>query len=79
MDCVQSLLLLSDYHDGSLDEEPRSLIIIHLEECPPCMGIFKDLQVIVTSATVIRGEDGITFPDENLIWQRMQIIRTSAP
>lgn len=79
MDCVQSLLLLSDYHDGSLDEEPRSLIIIHLEECTPCMGIFKDLQVIVTSATVIRGEDGITFPDENLIWQRMQIIRTSAP
>lgn len=73
IDCARSLALLSDYHDGALDERERSLVGDHLAGCPPCMGVFQDLELIVMSATVIRDEEGIQYPDENAVWARMRI------
>lgn len=75
MDCAQSLIKLSEYRDKALDEEYSALVKEHLEKCPPCLVIFQDLELIVTSAPAIRSEDGIAFPDENVIWQRMRITK----
>lgn len=77
MDCAQSLALLSEYHDGALDENYQALVREHLEKCPPCMVILQDIDIIIVSAAVIRGEDGISYPDENVIWQRMRITKAT--
>lgn len=77
MDCAQSLTLLSEYRDRGLDEEYNALVKEHLEKCPPCMGVFQDVDLIVMSATVISGEDGISYPDETVIWQRMRLTKTT--
>lgn len=76
MDCSQSLALLSEYRDKGLDEEYRALVKEHLAKCPPCMGIFQDIDLIAMSAAVIRGEDGISYPDESAVWQRMRLTKT---
>jgi predicted anti-sigma-YlaC factor YlaD len=73
MDCTESLVLLSDYRDGLLDAALRALISKHLEECPPCNGLYLDIDIIVTSAPVMCADDGINYPDENIIWQRVRI------
>ncbi|HEY0406576.1 MAG TPA: zf-HC2 domain-containing protein [Pyrinomonadaceae bacterium] len=75
--CAKSLELLSDYHEGALDESQKEFVRTHLGECPPCMVVLQDIEVIITSAPVIRGEDGISFPDENAVWQRMRITKTT--
>ena len=75
--CARSLALLSDYHEGVLDEVGREFVRAHLGECPPCMVVMEDVQVIITSAPIISGEEGITFPDENVVWQRMRITKTT--
>ncbi|HEX8141579.1 MAG TPA: zf-HC2 domain-containing protein [Pyrinomonadaceae bacterium] len=76
MDCAKSLELLSDFHDNGLDETMRVEVRTHLDECPPCAGVFLDLDTIVLAATVLRAEEpGMAFPDEQVIWQRMSIGR----
>ncbi|HEX7998359.1 MAG TPA: zf-HC2 domain-containing protein [Pyrinomonadaceae bacterium] len=75
LDCAESLLQLSEYRDKALDENYYALVKEHLEKCPPCMVIYKDIDLIVMSAPVITNEDGIAFPDENVIWQRMRITK----
>jgi predicted anti-sigma-YlaC factor YlaD len=73
MDCAKSLELLSEFRDGALDEERRALVRAHLANCPPCEGVFKDLDSIAIAALVLRDEKEISFPDENLLWQRMAL------
>ena len=75
MDCVKSIMLLSDFHDGALNQEEQAQLRAHLALCPPCKGIFRDIDTIVTAAGKLRDEQGITFPDENVLWQRMQIAK----
>jgi predicted anti-sigma-YlaC factor YlaD len=72
-DCAKSLAMLSEFHDGALDEERRALVRAHLALCPPCEDVFKDLDTIVAAALVLREEREIAFPDENLLWQRMAL------
>ena len=75
-DCVKILGVLSDYRDGSLAEPERRLVHLHLGDCPPCKGLFEDLDLIVVAARGLRSdEDGISYPDENVIWQRMAVIK----
>jgi hypothetical protein len=71
MDCAKSLELLSDYHDGQLNDAERVEVQTHLAICGPCEGVFRDLDTIVMAATVLRAEPGIAFPDEDLVWQQM--------
>lgn len=76
MKCEESLILLSELHSGELEESTATLIRQHLVECPPCDGIFKDIQTIVMTASALRQEsDALEFPDENVIWQRLTLIK----
>lgn len=79
MDCEQSLELLSGLHDGELDETTAFVVRKHLDDCPPCAGIFDDLSLIVITASEIREPNGsFPFPDENALWQRITLVRGSA-
>jgi anti-sigma factor ChrR (cupin superfamily) len=72
MDCTKSLELLSEFRDGALDETGRMEVHTHLTLCGPCADIFNDLDSIVLAATALRSsEQEIAFPDEQVIWQRM--------
>jgi predicted anti-sigma-YlaC factor YlaD len=73
MDCAQSLLLLSDYRDGALDDGNRTLVSQHLDGCPPCQCIYKDIETIILTASTFRNEDGISYPDEEIFWQRITV------
>lgn len=73
MKCTESITLLSDFRDGQLDNGGRTQVQQHLETCPPCAGIFSELNTIVLTALALREEQKIDFPDENLIWQRMRL------
>lgn len=81
MDCAMSLQLLSDYYAGTLDQTNSEGVKLHLTDCPGCDGVFKDLVAIVLAASQLSlikpdtngGLDGIAFPDEALIWQRMNL------
>lgn len=73
MDCDESLVLLSEYREGTLNEMVLVEIRAHLAECPPCMDVFIDLEAIVVAASGLRSQQEITFPDETVIWQRMSI------
>lgn len=72
MDCEESLPLLSEYHAGALDETQLKDVRQHLDGCPPCCDVYHDVESIVASASSLRSEDGISFPDENTVWQRLQ-------
>jgi hypothetical protein len=72
MDCEESLPLLSEYHAGALDDTQRNGVRQHLDDCPPCCDVYDDVESIVVSASSLRGEEGISFPDENDVWQRLQ-------
>jgi hypothetical protein len=67
--------MLSDYRIGALDETENTGVKTHLSTCPGCLDVFKDLNLIIEAATILRtAEDippGISFPDENAMWQRM--------
>jgi len=80
MDCAKSLELLSEFRDGFLGDSDKALISAHLSICMPCMGIFKDLDSIIAAATsFLRGSDeGVTFPDETVVWERVTVKRTTA-
>lgn len=73
MECAKSLELLSDLHDGMLEEALQVEVRIHLAECHPCAGVFRDLDTIVLAATSLRTNSELAFPDERAIWQRMSI------
>ena len=72
MDCDKSLELLSEYHANTLGEPDCSGVRQHLDDFPPCKDVYVDVETIVVSATSLRTEDGISFPDETIIWQRIQ-------
>jgi len=72
MDCEESLELLSEYHAGALNETASGGVREHLDCCPPCDDVYHDVEAIVVSATSLRTEEGISFPDENTVWQRIQ-------
>jgi predicted anti-sigma-YlaC factor YlaD len=72
MDCEESLPLLSEYHADALDNTQKNGVRQHLGDCPPCCDVYHDVESIVTSASSLRGEEGISFPDENAVWQRIQ-------
>ena len=72
IDCEESLPLLSEYHAGALDDTKRLGVREHLDGCPPCCDVYEDVQSIVVTARSLGDEEGISFPDENAVWQRLQ-------
>jgi predicted anti-sigma-YlaC factor YlaD len=77
-DCKKSIELLSHYLAGTLDEVDRDLVYAHLMKCLPCKGVMQDLDSIVNIAVELREEMFITFPDENVIWQRINGSRSAS-
>ncbi len=73
MDCAKSLELLSDFRDGVLEETLSMEVKTHLGLCRPCAGVFQDLDTIVLAATALRTDPAISFPEEQVIWQRMSL------
>ena len=71
MDCPESLGLLSDLRDGALGEVEQGQVREHLSCCPPCACIYDDLVLIVVTAVELRRYEEISFPDEDVLWQRL--------
>jgi len=75
MDCARSIELLSDYDAGLLGADDKLFVITHLSACADCDGVFRDLKLIVQTAFAMRGENGIAYPDEEGLWQRLSANR----
>lgn len=75
MDCEQSLPLLSDFLSGSLDEAQRAWVRTHLAECLECLGVFRDLEIIVHVTVTLRAYEDIPFPNEDALWQRIEVAK----
>lgn len=73
MDCEKSIELLSDFHDGELDEYGRIEVSAHLAGCRPCAGLYGDLDSIVLAASALRAGQDISYPDEEALWQRLRL------
>ncbi|HJQ34858.1 MAG TPA: zf-HC2 domain-containing protein [Pyrinomonadaceae bacterium] len=75
MDCARSIELLSEYTAGSLGEDDSVFIRTHLTACADCNGLLEDLKLIVQTALSMRSENGIAYPDEEILWQRVSARR----
>lgn len=73
MDCEKSLELLSDFLDGALEPNTRGLIKVHLDGCPPCAIVYDELNMLIVVAPELRDDSDIAFPDENVVWQRLEL------
>lgn len=73
MDCTESLPLLSEFHDGALDDPLRTQVQAHLAGCTPCTGVFGDLSEIVNVAIALNLKQEIPFPDQDALWHRMKL------
>ena len=71
MDCARSIELLSDYDAGLLGDDEKLFVVTHLSACADCDGVFRDLKLIVQTALAMRSENGIAYPDEEVLWQRL--------
>jgi hypothetical protein len=75
MDCDRSIELLSDYDAGLLGDDDILFVRAHLLGCADCDGVFRDLKLIVQTALAMRSENGIAYPDEEVLWQRLSAHR----
>ena len=75
MDCARSIELLSEYSAGSLGEDDSIFVMMHLSGCVDCNGVLQDLKLIVVTASALRSENGIAYPDEEVLWQRVSARR----
>ena len=75
MDCDRSIELLSEYSAGLLGEDESIFIRTHLTACADCDGVLRELTLIVQTALAMRSENGIAYPDEETLWQRLSANR----
>ena len=75
MDCARSIELLSEYSAGLLGEDDILFVKTHLSACTDCNGVFQDLRLIVQTAAALRSDNGIAYPDEEVLWQRVNARR----
>jgi hypothetical protein len=75
MDCAKSIELLSEYSAGSLGDDDSIFVRTHLSTCTDCDGVFRDLKLIIQTALAMRSENGIAYPDEEALWQRLSASR----
>ena len=75
MDCARSIELLSEYTAGSLGDDDSIFVRTHLTACADCNGVLEDLKLIVQTAIAMRSENGIAYPDEEVLWQKVSTRR----
>ncbi len=73
MNCSQTVELLSEYYVEALDETTIVEVKTHLLECQPCDGVYEDMTLIVTTARILRNGDHLSYPDEQVLWQRLSV------
>ena len=56
--CTEVRALVYVYLDGEIDEHHRLEIVAHLQECPPCEGIFAHELAIKHRVRTAHGTDG---------------------
>jgi predicted anti-sigma-YlaC factor YlaD len=76
MDCGRGLELLSDYLDGSIGDSDRVWVDAHMAECLECLVVFRDLEVIVHVTITLREDENIPYPNEDLLWERIELRRS---
>ena len=72
MNCTKSRTLLSDFHDGLLNNIETAQVQTHLMLCLSCREVFHDLELIISAAAELRDENSVTCPNEKAGWQRLQ-------
>ena len=75
MDCARSIELLSEYTAGSLGDDDSVFVKTHLTACADCNGVLEDLKLIVQTAIAMRSDNGIAYPDEEILWQKVSTRR----
>ena len=73
MDCAKSLELLSEYHSNSLEETENVFVRTHLTGCTTCHDVLEELNMILQATLILREADGISYPDESALWQRLNL------
>lgn len=71
MNCAESLELLSEYYEEALETGVKIEVRTHLVTCLTCADVYHDLEIIVKTSTLLRSDEFIVFPDENVLWQRI--------
>lgn len=74
-DCERCIEVLSEFYAGMVAEWELNLIRAHLIECPPCQSVLQDIEAIVLAAAALKSDDNIDYPDENVIWERISMIK----
>ncbi|MGH9941665.1 MAG: zf-HC2 domain-containing protein, partial [Pyrinomonadaceae bacterium] len=63
MDCEESIVLLGEFHAGTLDEPQTVLVRQHLVDCRPCGGVYSDIEVLVLAARALDDQgEGLSYP-----------------
>jgi hypothetical protein len=75
MDCAKSLELLSEFRANTLDETESIFVRTHLTDCVTCHEVLEELNMILQATQILRGADGISYPDEFALWQRLNLDR----
>ena len=73
MDCAESVAKLSEYHDEELAAEQAVQVRAHLAACAPCDGVYRELDEIVVAASSLGVEASVSYPNEDVLWQRLAI------
>jgi len=79
MNCAKNLTLLSDFHDGLLNNVETAQVQTHLMLCLSCREVFHDLELIVSAAAELRDENCVTCPSEKVSWQQIQTTALNFP
>lgn len=71
MNCEKCQELLSDFIDGTLTVEHRTLFDRHLDGCLTCAGVREEMRSIVGAAREVRAHH-VAPPNERAMWLRIR-------
>jgi len=71
MNCEKCQELLSDFIDGTLTVEHRTLFDRHLDGCLTCAGVREEMRAIVGAASEVRAHH-VAPPNERAMWLRIR-------
>jgi predicted anti-sigma-YlaC factor YlaD len=78
MNCAQNTMLLSDFHDGLLNEMETGRVRTHLTRCHSCRELSQDLKRIISAAAELRDENCAACPNEKASWRQFELVELAA-
>jgi anti-sigma factor (TIGR02949 family) len=78
--CVDLVNSVTEYLDGELDEDQRTRIERHLEECPGCRAALDQFQTVIRLAGRLTGPDDLDPGDDRGLdhWLELDVDRPVA-